>query len=355
MADRQRFHALRPVLWMVASMTLVAALVAGCGRDGTDTAADSAGPPPEAGELEHGASGDEITGKMVIFHAASLARPFEAMESLLEERHPGLDIIRESSSSRIACRKVSELGRNADILASADYTLIRDLLMPDHASWYAAFARNRVVIGYTDRARYHTEINADNWYKVLAREDVQFGMADPDMAPVGYRTLLCWKLAEIYYGDDSIFETLQASVPEDNVRPHCNELIPLVQSLELDYIFEYQSVAKQHNLQHLRLPDEIDLSNEKLADYYAQVSVEIEGDSPGETVTRTGKPIVYGITLLEDAQNRPAAMAFLKLLLSEEGQQIMRDNYQEPVVPAIAPDITAIPEELTPFVGQAEL
>ncbi|MEA3400227.1 MAG: tungstate ABC transporter substrate-binding protein WtpA [Armatimonadota bacterium] len=310
--------------------------------------------PAEPGDTAEG-----IGGELVIFHAASLARPFEALERTLEEEVEGLDVVRESSSSRVACRKVTELERSADIVASADYLLLRDMLVPEQAEWYIAFARNRVVIAYSDHSKYQTEINADNWYDILLRDDVEYGYAEPDQAPVGYRTLLMWKLADMHYadqlGDRDLFEELKAGAPESNIRPHCNELIPLVQSLGLDYIFQYQSVALQHNLQFLKLPPQIDLSSEKHADLYSQVSVELSGGTRGETMTRTGAPIVYGITIPGDAENPTAAVRFLSLLLSERGQQIMQDNFQEPIAPALTPDPRLLPEELVGLVEEADL
>ncbi|MGC9316832.1 MAG: tungstate ABC transporter substrate-binding protein WtpA [Armatimonadota bacterium] len=335
---------------------MVVAFSAGCARQQAPPPAQGAGEPAEAGGPDLPA---DPAGTLTIFHAASLARPFEDMEKVLEEEIAGLDVVRESSSSRVACRKVTELARRADVIATADYLLLRDMLVPEHADWYIAFARNRVVIAYSDHSKYQTEINADNWYDILLRDDVEYGYAEPDQAPVGYRTLLLWKLADMHYadqlGDRDLFEELKAGAPESNIRPHCNELIPLVQSLGLDYIFQYQSVALQHNLQFLKLPPEIDLSSEKHRDLYSQVSVELSGSTRGETMTRTGAPIVYGITIPSDAENHTAAVRFLSFLLSEQGQQTMQDNFQEPIAPALTPDPRLLPEELVGLVEEADL
>ena len=342
---------------MFGAFMLIAGLglMAGCAREEA--------PPPTAVDPAPVVVGEEETAKVEgtlnVFHAASLARPFEEIEKLLEARNPGLDVVRESSSSRLACRKVTELARKADIIATADYTMVQSMLMPEHTDWFVSSARNRVVLAYSDQSKYQSEINTDNWYEILLRDDVEFGYADPGQAPVGYRTLLVWKLADIYYadkkGDVSIFDDLLAACPEKNVRPHCNELIPLVQSLGLDYIFEYQSVARQHNLQFVQLPAEIDLSSEKLGEYYGQAEVEVEGGERGEMITKKGKPVVYGTTILTDAPNRPAALAFMELLLSAEGQGVMEDNFQEPIVPALTPDASKVPAELAAFVAKAEM
>jgi molybdate/tungstate transport system substrate-binding protein len=307
-------------------------LTSGCG--GGDTAAE----------------GGVKKQKLLVYHAASLALPFQAIEKVMEERFPGLDVVCESSSSRIAIRKVTDLNRKGDIVASADEALIRNLMEPDYADWVATFARNRVVLAYTDRSQYRNEINEDNWYDILLRPNVNYGQADPNNAPVGYRTWLCWKLAGIYYADQlkgrDLFEELRAHCPAKNIRPHCNELIPLLESLALDYTFQYRSVALQHHLTWLKLPDEIDLGSEKQKAFYAKASVEIAGKNKGTTTTKTGKPILYGVTMVRDAQNPAMALEFMKILLGPEGQKIMEENFQEPIVPAFCDSVQAAPEGL---------
>lgn len=328
---------------------------AGCGRE----VAVQSEPPPEPSTRPVPAAAGNLTGRLIIFHAASLARPFEAIEKLIEKQNPDLDVVRASSSSSIACRKVSELARDADIVATADYTLLQDLLMPEHADWLVAFARNRIVIAYVEHSKHHTEINKDNWYEILLRDDVAYGYADPAQAPVGYRTLLTWKLADLYYkdatGDRNLFDELKAGCPAANIRPHCNELIPLLQSLRLDYIFQYRSVALQHNLPFLRLPEEIDLSSERHGDFYSKASVIISGRKRGETITKVGSPIVYGITVVKDAPNGAAATEFLRILLGEDGREVMEQNFQEPVAPALTPDASKVPPQLGGLVREAEL
>ncbi len=318
-------------------------LPAGCGGPGGRQSARGAPIPAPTGPR----------GRIVIFHAASLARPFAELERTFERSHPGTDVVRESSSSRIAIRKVTELNRAADIVATADDRLLRELMFPDAASWCIVFVRNRVVIGFTDRSRYSSSISADNWYDVLLRKDVQFGYANPNMAPVGYRTLLCWELANLYYGKQlagrDLFEELRAACPPRNIRPHVNELLPPLESLRLDYVFLYRSVAMQHNLKWIKLPDEIDLGNEKLAGQYARVSVEIAGKTRGSKLVQQGRPITYGLSIPIGAPNREAAVAFLSLLLGEQGRKVMEENFQEPIAPAPCYGFDKVPAVLKPL------
>ena len=51
-------------------------------------------------------------------------------------------------------------------------------------AWWADFARNRMVVAYTDRSKNAANMSDSTWYRVLARKDVEVGRADPTLAPV---------------------------------------------------------------------------------------------------------------------------------------------------------------------------
>ena len=87
-----------------------------------------------------------------VFEADSLARPFQQMEQAFEREHPGVDVQRESYGSAVAIRQVTELGRPADLVASADYLLIDHMMIASSqaADWNILFARNSIVIAWLD-------------------------------------------------------------------------------------------------------------------------------------------------------------------------------------------------------------
>ena len=124
----------------------------------------------------------------------------------------------------------------------------------------------------------------------------------------------------------------------ENVRPKSVELISLLQTGNMDYAFEYLSVALQHKLKFIRLPDEINLGSFQYEDFYRQAKVKIAGKKPGEFREVQGSPIVYGITLLKNAPDRKAAIAFLKYFLSPDGGlKILAETGQLPIVPPVVP------------------
>ena len=304
---------------------------------------------------------------LVVFHAGSLSVPLQQLEEeftkYAEENGYKVTFQDEASGSVKAVRKVTDLGKKADIVAVADYTLIPQLMVPNFTDFYVLFATNEIVIAFTEESRYADEINSDNWYEILARPGVTFGFSDPNQDPCGYRSVMVMKLADLYYGKP-VFETLvekntniyangthvyapkEIEVKGDKVviRPKETDLTGLVESGSLDYFFIYKSVAEQHNLRYITLPAEINLGDFRKADYYARVSVTL--GSTGKTIK--AKPIVYGITVPSNAPNRKLAIEFLRFLLGEKGREVFEKNHQDFLNPPVA--FGNVPEEIKALV-----
>jgi molybdate/tungstate transport system substrate-binding protein len=294
--------------------------------------------------------GAEPQGKLVMFHAGSLTVPFATMEKVFEAKYPGVDLQREPSGSSKAARKVSDLKKPCDIMASADYKVIDKLLIPQYADWNIRFATNQLVLCYTDKSKYAGEVTADNWYNILARKGVVWGHSDPNLDPCGYRSLMVLQLAETYYKQPGLYDKLIANRPIVNIRPKSVELVSLLQSGNMDYAWEYLSVAVQHGLKFVILPDQINLGNYKYDTLYAGAVVRVTGKKPGTFMDIKGKSCTYGVTLIKDAPNKEAAVAFLTYMLDPAGGlKVLKDMGQPPFVPCRVPTEkmkVSLPEEL---------
>ncbi len=294
------------------------------------------------------------TGKLVIFHAGSLSVPFAAIEKQFEAKYPQVDVLRESGGSTQMARLISEVGKAADIMASADYNVIDKSLIPDHAALNIRFATNQLVLCYTDKSKFADEVNADNWPEILQRPEVVWGHSAPDLDPCGYRSLMVLQLAEKYLNQPGLYEKIIANRPLKNVLPKAKQLVALLKNGEMDYAWEYRSVAVQHGLKFVSLPDEINLGNYKHNDFYKQATVEVAGKKPGTTLTRVGKSITYGVTIVDAAPNKPAAEAFLAFMLDPEGgMKVLEEMGQPPFVPARVPTAemhAMLPASLKPLV-----
>jgi len=280
----------------------------------------------------------EPQGKLVMFHAGSLSVPFQAMEKALEAKYPNLDLLREPSGSQKAARKIAELNKPCDIMASADYRVIDKLLIPNFADWNVRFATNQLVLCYTDKSKYSNNTNADNWYQVLQRKGVSWGHSDPNLDPCGYRSLMVLQLAEKHYKQPGLYDKLIANRPKENIRPKSVELISLLQTGNMDYAWEYLSVAVQHGLKYIALPDQINLGTYQHDNFYAQAVVKVTGKEPGTFMDMKGKSCTYGVTLIKNAPNKEAAIAFLTYMLNPQGGlKVLKEMGQPPFVPCRVP------------------
>jgi molybdate/tungstate transport system substrate-binding protein len=321
---------------------------------------------------------------VVVFEAASLVVPFEQIEKEFERAHPDIDVKIEGHGSIQVVRSVTELHDEVDVVAVADLYLIPMLMyqteMPDdkgpYADWAIGFATNRVGIAYTPASKHADEIDAQNWYKILARPDVNLGLADPRVDAMGYRALMVLQLAESYYGDDTLFESVlgdafdpplsttkqgvayQISVPEllepsaerIHMRGYSLQMLALLESHDIDYAFEYESVAEQHGLRFLELPPEIDMSSQALRDLYSSVNVRLDFKRFASVTPQfEGEPVIYGITIPRNTKHLEDAVEFVKFVIGPEGQRILTEAHQPPLTPPSIDNEDDAPEALKPL------
>lgn len=286
--------------------------------------------------------------EIIIFHAGSLSLPMKDASREYMELNPDVNILLEGAGSVACARKITELKKPCDIMASADYKVIEKFLMPGYTDWNIWFATNEIVIAYNDRSEYSDRINAGNWYEILADEDVVYGRADPNADPCGYRSVMMFRLAERFYEKEGLADGL-TSKDRNMIRPKEVDLVALLETGSLDYIIQYKSVSEQHGLDYISLPAEINLSDPGLEDLYNTVSVEITGESPGKTVSISGSSMIYGITMPYDAPNREAATAFLEYFLGEKGRFILEANGQSPLELQLSGQADSLPERLSVF------
>lgn len=337
---------------LIALLVAAVVLICGCtGTTNTDSTPGSDSQTPTPAPTAPPAEEIQVT----VFHAGSLTGPFEKVKAAFEAEHPGVTVVLERGGSVDIIKRITGNGDSADVLASADYALIPEMMVPEHADWYLTFAKNRMVLTYTNESRYADEITAENWYDVLARDGVRWGFSDPNSDPCGYRTPMVIQLAEGYYKNDQIFEDLvgahsNITITEENgtstvhatdsgsddttlfIRPKADDLVRMVKSGDLDYAWEYRSVAVQNDLLFIELPEEFDLSSVEFAENYATVQTEAKkGDG---TTLCAGSPIVYGVTVPKNAEHPDLGLAFVEMLVGAAGQEILTADGQPPIAPA---------------------
>jgi len=305
--------------------------------------------------------------------AGSLMVPFNELEKTFETLHPDIDILTEGHGSIQVIRHVTELHEETDIMAVADHSLIPMMMyinkIPEtndnYTDWYIKFATNTLGIAYTTTSRYANEIDDKNWYEILSRPDIKLGIADARLDACGYRVLMLLSLAESYYNNENIFEEVLGTfnpaleVTDDGgiatilipeiLRPESDRIVlrgssirmlALLESGDIDYAFEYLSVSQQHQLNFLNLPQEINMGSNNYLELYKQVTCKLDFHRFSSVQPEfTGQPIIYGITIPQNAPHPDAAQSYLAFLLGPEGQQILA-NANQPVMQPVADNPT---------------
>lgn len=283
---------------------------------------------------------------LTIFAAGTLAVPFKQIDAMFEKKYPNVTVEPQFGGSVKMAKQITELHKDADLLAVADYSVIPKYMFakPAHAAWYVGIARNAITFTYTDKSKGAKEINTGNWYKVLARKGVEIGRSDPDTDPSGYQTVQMLNLAEKFYGDPGLEQRVLANAPLTNMRDTETSLISALQLGQIDYLAVYRSDALQHHLKFIDLPAKIDLGDPAQAAYYRQGIVHTKnGDL-------AGKPIVYAVTMVNGSTNAGVAEKYVALLLGPQGQAVMKNNGFGEFNPAFAVHVEAMPAGLKKLV-----
>jgi len=324
---------------------------------------------------------------MRVLFAGSLILPFDDLEQAFEEEHPKVDVLMEGRGSIQCIRRVTELEELADVVAVADYALIPLLMYETHvpergkpyADWTMQFATNQLGLAYTDESAYADEIDTNNWYEILSRDDVVFGLSDPRFDACGYRGMMVGQLATAYYDEPDLFYNLfgdrftrpvrvqqgeengqpdtilipEVLQPEEDsglmMRGASVQLLGLLESGDLDYAFEYLSVSKQHDLNFLALPAQINLSDEAHEEAYERVRVKLAFQRFATVNPEfEGKTIAYGLTIPSNAPHPDLAAELIQFLLGPDGQRVMANNEHPMILPPVVDEEAALPETLRP-------
>jgi molybdate/tungstate transport system substrate-binding protein len=284
---------------------------------------------------------------VIIDRAATLTLPFDALAKGL----PSLECRQRSAGSRFLLQSDVDLKQPVDVLALADVSLFEKPVSPAQTSrfpWWSIFAGNEIGIAYTARSKGADQIDAQNWPQILQQPGVQTAYADPESDPEGYNTVIAWTLAESYYKLPGFAAKLRAAIPQKNIRGDSTQLLALLSAGEVDYAWEYRSVAEQHHLKFLRLPKEINLSDPALAATYKTACIDLHHD--GKIQPKCGQPILYAVSIAADAPHPEAAAKFVQALYAAAGSNALLSAFQQPLPARIGGNAGAAPNWLKALV-----
>ena len=204
---------------------------------------------------------------------------------------PGVDATLEveARGSAEVARLVAEGQKDPDVVSVADLALFDS---PLHPNWFAELATNSVVVAYnpdTEGGRRLADAGPENWYRPLLDGEVALGRTDPDLDPLGYRTLFVLELATAHYGTDV---DLREAIPgREEIYPE-TQLVSQFETGSVDAAITYRNMAVERGYDYVDLPAEIDLGDPRYSDSYATATYEL----PSGKVVR-GSLISYGSTI----------------------------------------------------------
>jgi molybdate/tungstate transport system substrate-binding protein len=321
----------------LAGLVLAAACLAaaGCGSS----------PGPASAGSSHG-----LHGTLIVFGAGTLDTPFTAELAAFKKLHPGVAEHSQFGASGDMVKAITQLHQPADVLGVADYSLIPSLMMTGarpYAKWYVGFVSNQITFAYTSHSKGASQLTPANWYKVLAQPGVHIGRSNPAADPSGYQVLQMLQLADRHYRDPGLSASVLKNSPDSSVAETETSLLSALQSGQIDYLAIYRSDALEQHLRYIRLPSQINLSAPAMAAAYAKVTV-----NAGSLGKRTGKPIIYGLTVPASAPDVALGEAFVKFVLSPQGQAIMAREGFVSITPALASSQAKIPASLRSLTAQ---
>jgi molybdate/tungstate transport system substrate-binding protein len=233
------------------------------------------------------------------------------------EAETGIQFHGEFHGSNAVMRFITSGQKSPDVVASADASLLREKLQPDYATWDVVFASNSVGITYNPDTEVGGMLERGTpWYRALRGADSEIAMSDPDLDPLGYRTVQMFKLAEEYYDVDGLARDLIDRLEIDPQEAH---LLAGIETGNRAAAVCYKNMAVDHGLPFVTLPDELNFSNPAYADHYARVTYTTEG---GTTVE--GTPVLYNATVLADADHPENGRRFIEYLL--QNRDVLGEN-----------------------------
>ncbi|MFW5937328.1 MAG: extracellular solute-binding protein [Halanaeroarchaeum sp.] len=288
-----------------------------------------------------GCTGASSRSAVTVLAAGSLSVVFNetvgpAFETAADQGYRG-----EFHGSNAVMRMTRDGQKHPDVIVSADPPLLRDKLQggPDPITdWDVVFASNEVGITYAPETDVGDRLAAgEPWYAVLRKADAEIARSDPNLDPLGYRTLMLFELAETYYDEPGLREALASNLRIDPSESH---MLAAVETGDRAAAVTYRNMAVDHGLEFLALPDELNFSNPAYEDHYASVTYTTD---EGHTVE--GTPVLYNATVPADADNPEAGRRFLRFLLGEpdlltENGLVVTDAFPRPhgnVPPEVLP------------------
>ena len=310
----------------------------------------------------------QTKGKVFVMYAASLIKTFEQTLGLGSsfEKKTGYTYSGEGRGSVQIANMILDGQRRPDVFVSAGTIPIMKLMMNNNnadggvgnqqlnqplAQWLVKFASAEMVIAYSPTSHFHLDLDKAKkglipWYRALLQPGFKFGRTDPELDPKGYYMVIAAKLANTYYNDKNIKQSILGQ--DRNPRQIFPEetLTTTLETGQLDAIAAYKHEAIAKGLPYIRLPSQINLRDPAFSDIYRKASYTT---NTGKTIY--GEPIYFSVTIPEATVNNLAdAVSFVTYLLSSDGQHILQSQGLNYIKPIAQGNVDKIPTDIRSLV-----
>ena len=259
------------------------------------------------------------TGDLTLFHAACFSPVINTIHTDAE-KHLKIRLRTEASGSQVVLRKIAELGRECDLMMIADSRLFKEIAS-SVCKWRLDFAHDEIVLGVGTRAKKVDEAEKD-WVSVLLDEDIHFGRVDENLGPIGYRTLLVWKLKD---NKQDLTDQLKAKC--NKVVDDVSHLAVLLKAGDLEYGFLYKSTCINYDIRYIPLEKGINLGSMDVDYSGAEVDFETLEGGKKHRVKIKGAPITMSLSIPSNAGNKNGAMMFIQYILNNHADQFKKHGF----------------------------
>ncbi len=231
-------------------------------------------------------------GSVRVLYAASLEDVMNTSVAPAFHRATGYTFSGYPAGSKELASEIKGKVRQGDVFVSAsakvDATL-EGAKNGNWVSWYAPFASTDLVLGYNKSSSFASALRTEAWYRVIAESGFRLGFTDPTLDPKGVLAVAALETAAKQHNEPAL---TQIASDQNDLFPE-QDLIGRLQAGQLDAGFFYTVEASAARI-------------------------------PTVSLGSIHEKATYTVTALNHAPNTAGGEAFVKFLLSSQGQRLLK-------------------------------
>ncbi|MEZ0249187.1 MAG: substrate-binding domain-containing protein [Thermoproteus sp.] len=310
--------------------------------------------------------------------AGTLKFSFGELLSIYQQLYPSIAVGQPLFEGSGKLAQDESVSKQFSVVAAADTTTIPSVLFKNGlADYEIAFGSTQMAIivnlnttagqevySLWRQAQQYQPLSAQwnsTWaqiFEIIALNSAtKVGVSDPFTDPSGYQAICMIKLAGLtFFGNSSLlYSSIYTNPSKYVMRTTETDLLSLMATGQIQFVLSaYLSnaipqVKEYKGLAYITLPPQINLGSLDYVQYYH--SVNATWTEAGRTKTFSCNPIIYTITIPKASPNPQAAVYFIQLIFSPQGQNVLKSYGISPIVPGVVyGNYSDVPAALRPYV-----